>query len=106
MLVKFIFIGLAYTLGDVFMKTWSNHQYTLSGLGLVVFIASMLSYMTGFVYYGLQLRTNNFGIATLLPIVINVLIILLLTIFYYQEPLSLKQCIGALLGVVAIILLR
>jgi drug/metabolite transporter (DMT)-like permease len=106
MIIKFIFIGFAYTLGDVFMKTWSNQQYALSGLGLVVFIASMLSYMTGFVYYGLQLRTTNFGIATLLPIVINVLIILLLTIFYYHEPLTLKQWVGASLGILAVILLR
>ncbi len=106
MLIKFIFIGLAYTLGDVFMKTWSNHQYALSGIGLVIFIASIVSYTTGFIYYGLQLRTTNFGVATLLPIVINVLIILLLTVFYYHEPLSLKQWTGALLGVAAIVLLH
>lgn len=106
MIIKFIIIGLAFTLGDVLMKAWSNQQYVLSGIGLAAFIAALASYIGGFIYYGLQLRTTNFGIATLLPIVINILAVFMLTIFYYHEPVSLKQSLGALLGLAAIILLH
>lgn len=106
MLAKFILIGIGMVMGDVFMKNWSNHFYDLRGVGLVYLISALLFYSASLTYYGLQLRSTNFGIATILPIVINILIVLLITIFYYQEPLSIKQWLGVFLGFCAIFLLR
>lgn len=88
------------------MKVWSNQNYSFAGSGLFTFVAALFIYGAGFVYYGLQLRTSNFGVATLLPIVINILLVLLLTVFFYHEPLSSKQWVGALLGIAAVILLH
>lgn len=106
MLIKFILIGIGMVIGDVFMKIWSNQQYSLNGLGLVYVTSALIVYSASLTYYGLQLRTTNFSIATILPIVINILIVLLITFFYYHEPLSIKQWIGVLLGFCAVILLR
>lgn len=106
MFVKFLLVGIAFTVGDVLMKVWSNQNYSFVGTGLLTFLVALLIYGAGFVYYGLQLRTSNFGVATLLPIVINILLVLMLTVFYYHEPLSTKQWVGALLGTAAVVLLH
>lgn len=106
MLFKFFLIGLGYTVGDVLMKLWSQQSYSLSGVSLVTFIAALMTYSAAFIYFGLQLRTTNFTIALLLPIVINVILIFLLTVFYYHEPFSLKQSLGVILGLVAVVLLH
>ena len=106
MLFKFALIGLAFTIGDVLMKNWANQNYSFAGAGLATFVTALFIYSAGFVYYGLQLRASNFSIATLLPIIINILFVLLLTAFYYQEALSFKQWIGALLGITAVVLLH
>ncbi len=106
MFIKFLIVGIAFTIGDVLMKIWSNQNYSFASTGLLTFLTALFIYGAGFVYYGLQLKTNNFGVATLLPIVINILLVLLLTVFYYHEPLSSKQWIGAFLGIAAVILLH
>jgi drug/metabolite transporter (DMT)-like permease len=106
MLIKFVLIGIGMVLGDIFMKNWSNYSYDLRGVGLIYLIVALLFYSVSLTYYGLQLRSTNFSIATILPIVINILIVLLITVFYYHEPLSAKQWLGVLLGFCAILLLR
>ncbi len=106
MLIKFILIGIGMALGGVFMKNWANQQYSLQGIGLLFLSSALLSYSASLTYYGLQLRSTNFSIATILPIVINILIVLLITISYYHEPLSIKQWTGVLLGFCAIALLH
>lgn len=92
-------------LGDVFMKSWANQQYSLQNSGLLFLLGALVTYSASLTYYGLQLRSTNFSIATILPIVINILIVLLLTISYYHEPLSTKQLIGGFLGFCAVVLL-
>ncbi len=106
MLIKFIFIGIGMVLGDLLMKNWSNHLYELRGVGLTYFLAALLMYSVSLTYYGLQLRSTNFSVATILPIIINIVIVLLITLFYYHEPLTIKQWAGVFLGVCAIFLLR
>lgn len=106
MLIKFVIIGIGMVLGDILMKNWSNHSYELRGVSLIYLISALLFYSASLTYYGLQLRSTNFGIATILPIVINILIVLLITVFYYHEPLSTKQWVGVFLGFFAIFLLR
>lgn len=106
MVIKFILIGFGMALGDVLMKSWANNQYSLQGNSLLFLGGAILTYAASLTYYGLQLRVTNFSVATILPIIINVLIILLITIFYYHEPLSFKQWVGALLGMCAVVLLN
>jgi hypothetical protein len=81
MLIKFILIGIGMVFGDVLMKNWANQLYSLHGSGLLYLVCALLSYSVSLTYYGLQLRSTNFSIATILPIVINLLVILLITIF-------------------------
>ncbi len=88
------------------MKSWANYQYSLQGVGLVIFLSAVGAYVTSLTYYGLQLRITNFSVATILPIVTNALVILMITLFYYHQPLSIKQWLGAFLGMCAVVLLR
>lgn len=105
MLLNFILIGLGMVLGDVFMKSWSNQNFSLHGWPIFLYIFALCSYIASLTFYGLQLRVNNFSIATTLPIIINVLVVAILTVVYYKEPLSLKAGIGILLAITSIIFL-
>lgn len=106
MLYKFILIGLGLMLGDVLMKEWSSTNYALSGNGIFAFVGALICYAAALIYYAMQLRSDSFGDATILPIIINVVAALLLTTFIYHEPLSLKQMAGAFLSIAAIFLLQ
>jgi drug/metabolite transporter (DMT)-like permease len=106
MLLKFVLIGIGMVFGDVLMKNWANQLYSMQGSGLLYLVGALFIYSVSLTYYGLQLRSTNFSIATILPIIINILIVLLITIFYYHEPLSSKQWLGVFLGFCAVILLR
>jgi uncharacterized protein (DUF486 family) len=103
MILKFILIGLGMVLGDLLMKTWSNYNYSLQGLSLIIYLSALLTYGTALTYYGHQLQTTNFSIATTLPIILNIIIIAALTIFYYKEPLSLNALLGTALALLSIV---
>lgn len=105
MLINFILIGLGMVLGDIFMKTWANQNFSLHGTALLIYALALVSYIVSLTFYGLQLRENNFSIATTLPIIINVLIVAIATVIYYKEPLSAKAIIGILFAVAAVIFL-
>ncbi len=106
MLFKFILIGLGLTIGDNFMKLWARQNYSFTDSGLYFYALAILFYVSSLTYYGLQLRTTNFGVATILPILINILLVLALTFFYYHEPLTPSQMTGAVLALAAIFFLR
>ena len=102
MIFKFILIGLGMVMGDLLMKTWSNHDYSLRGISLVIYVAALCSYTTSLTYYGKQLQETNFSIATTLPIIINIIVVALITVFFYKEPFSLYAIIGTSLALLSI----
>lgn len=103
MLIKFIIIGFGMVAGDFFMKLWSNHEYSLRGMALLFYISAILVYVTSLTYYGKQLHNTNFSIATTLPIIINILLVAMITVFYYKEPLSINALVGTVLALVAVV---
>ena len=103
MILKFILIGLGMVVGDLCMKSWANHNYSLQGISLVFYILALLAYISSLTFYGKQLQITNFSIATTLPIIINIIAIALVTVFYYKESLSLNALIGTSLAILSIL---
>lgn len=90
-------------MGDFFMKLWSNHGYALRGTALFFYVSAVFVYVASLTYYGKQLQSTNFSIATTLPIIINILFVALITAFYYKEPLSINALIGTALALAAVL---
>ena len=106
LLIKFILIGIGLTIADNFMKLWARQNFSFSDSGIYFYSLAVFFYISSLTYYALQLRTTNFGVATILPVLVNVLLVLALTFFYYHEPLTLSQLTGAALALGAIFFLR
>ncbi len=103
MIFKFILIGLGMVVGDLLMKSWSNHEYSLRGISLYIYIAALCAYAASLTYYGKQLHVTNFSIATTLPIIINIIVVAFITTYFYNEPLSLYAIIGTSLAILSIL---
>ncbi len=103
MILNFIIIGFGMVAGDMFMKSWASHNYLLHGVSLMFYISALVMYAASLTFYGKQLQFTNFSIATTLPIIINIIVVTLITIFYYKEQLSLNAIIGTALAVISVL---
>lgn len=104
MLWKLIVVGMGLVLGDLLMKNWSLSGASFKDLAVLYYILGVAAYGASFTLYAYQLKTVNFGIATIVPILINIVVVALISFFYYKEALSIYQGIGIFLAIVAIIL--
>jgi multidrug transporter EmrE-like cation transporter len=104
MIWKLILVGIGYTLGDVLMKQWILGGASFKSTSILIYLSALVIYGASFTGYAYQLFTMNFGIATITPILINIVAIALLSFFYYKEPISIYQGIGIVLALAAIIL--
>ena len=99
--IVLIFVGgLVLTVGDLIMKRWvGNGSLSLYFLGLGV-------YLIGMVFLSQSFRFKNIAVASLMLVLFNIISLLLVSWFIYQEKLSLIQIIGVLLGLISIIILE
>lgn len=104
MLWKLIVVGLGLVAGDLLMKNWIISGASFKNLSLGVYISALVIYGGSLTLYAYQLRTMNFGIATIVPILVNIIVVALISFFYYKEALSVYQSIGILLAIGAIFL--
>lgn len=104
MLWKLIIVGLGLVAGDLFMKKWSISGESFKDLSIIFYILGVVIYGVSLTLYAYQLRTVNFGIATIVPILINLVVIALISFFYYKEVLSIYEVTGIFLAIIAVIL--
>lgn len=104
MLWKLILIGLGMVLGDILMKNWIISGAMFRNSSLIFFIFALLVYGISLTGYAYQLRTMNFGIATITPILVNIVTIALISFFYYKEMLSMYKIFGMLFAFTAVLL--
>lgn len=90
--------------GNLLMKNWIISGASFKNLSLVVYLSALVIYGGSLTAYAYQLRTMNFGIATIVPVLVNVVVVALISFFYYKEVLSVYQSIGILFAIVAIVL--
>lgn len=104
--LKFIFFGLialAVTLevvGDVFFKKWS-----IDGKNILLYIG-LLIYFIGTIFWAISLKYEYLSKAISIFTVLNLVIIVLVGIFYFKEDLSLINKIGIGLGILSVILIE
>lgn len=92
-----IFIGMGLTSGDILMKKWMLTDYSFSSHGLFYLISSLLIYSISLIGYGFLLKSFNLNVATLIVVSLNVLIVMLVGILFFDETLSLYHAGGSLL---------
>lgn len=103
MMWKLIIVGIGLVIGDLLMKNWIISGASFRNTSLIMYLSAVVVYGGSLTLYAYQLRTMNFGIATIIPILVNIIVVVLISFFYYKEALSFYQGIGILLAVFAII---
>lgn len=104
-ILLFIIIGLGLALGDVIMKYWIVSGAHYSGIGLMFYVLALGVYSMSLTLFAYQLRTTPFSIATILPILINIVAVFLLSQLFYHKSITGRQFIGVAMALVAIFFL-
>jgi multidrug transporter EmrE-like cation transporter len=92
--------GVILTVGDIIMKKWViNNSHVFYLLGLAV-------YIVGLNFLAQSYHFRNIAGASVVMTIINVILLLGVTYFYFKEPLSTLQLIGVALGIIAIVFLE
>jgi len=63
-------------------------------------------YIIGMNFLAFSYKYKNIAVATAGCVIVNIILLTLLSWFYYKEPLTTKQMIGISLSIVAMILLE
>lgn len=102
-LIFFTLIALAVALevvGDIFFKKWSiANQPAVLAVGLLI-------YFIGTIFWAISLKYELLSKAISIFTVLNLIIVVLVGVLYFQENLSLLNKIGIALGVASVILIE
>ena len=95
--------GLVLTVGDLIFKSWA-----LKGMGYSLFyVFGILTYLIGSLLLVESYKYDvNIVVAGIIQILLNTIILVAFTYFYFHEPLTTKQIIGIILAVVSLYLIR
>ena len=91
-----VLIGIGLAIGDIFMEKWSLANYSLLGMSLVYLAVALLIYSISLIGYALLLKTFDLNVATLIVVALDVLIITVVGIFSFNQPLHTNAILGAL----------
>lgn len=95
-----VICGLFYTVGDVAMKKWIEHP----SVGMYILGGSL--YIIGMNFLAFSYKYKNIAVATAMCVIVNIVLLTLLSWFYFKEPLTIKQMVGIGCSIVAIFLLE
>lgn len=95
-----IFAVLLEVTGDFYFKKWS----TQNKIGLI--FLGFLFYTLGSLFWAASLKYELLSKAGLIFMILNIILITLMSIFYFNEQLSVANKIGIGLGIISIILLE
>jgi len=99
----FALIALAVALevvGDVLFKKWALEDRT------VLLLAGLLIYFIGAAFWALSLKYEFLSRAISVFTVLNMIIIVLVGVLYFNEDLNLPNKIGIALGIISVILME
>ena len=92
--------GTVLTVGDLMMKKWvEGGNFFIYGLGLFI-------YLIGMVFLSQSFKFKNIAVASLMLVLFNIITLLIVSWFLYQEKLSTIQFVGIFLGLVSIVILE
>lgn len=88
------------TIGDIIMKKWVVDK------NVWVFVMGMLTYLIGLGFLAYSYNYKNIAVASVIFVIINIVMLSVVSWFYFNETLSPLQIIGIIVGVIAIIILE
>ncbi len=95
--------GLILTLGDLIFKNWVEKGALYSAsyvIGILLYLLGSMALVESYKY------DINIVAAGIIQVLFNTIILVIFTYFYFNEPLTLSQIVGILLGVISIYLLK
>ena len=95
--------GIVLTVGDLIFKSWA-----LKGMGYsLLYVFGVIAYLVGSLLLVESYKFDvNIVVAGIVQILLNTIILVAFTYFYFHEPLTAKQIAGIILAVVALWLIR
>ncbi len=105
-MLKLIFFGLIILAtaleitGDIFFKKWS-----INGKSAILIIGFII-YTLGTIFWALSIKYGDLSKAISLLTILNLIVVVLVGVLYFNENLTLTNKIGICLGVVSIILIE
>jgi len=105
-MLKLIFFGLILlataleVVGDIFFKKWS-----LSGKNIIL-VLGFIIYTVGTVFWALSLKYDFLSRAISVLSILNLIIVVLVGVLYFNETLSLVNKIGIALGILSLVLIE
>jgi len=104
--LKLIFFGLVAlavvleVAGDIFFKKWSIDSRN------ILLYAGLLIYFIGSVFWAVSLKYEYLSKAISVFTILNLIIVILVGVLYFQEELSLINKVGIGLGILSVILIE
>ncbi len=95
--------GIVTAIGDLLFKLWTEKDM---GYSLIYFFGIFMYVIGSLVLVESYKYDVNIAIAGVVQIVINTLILVAFTFFYFKEPITAKQSLGLLLAVFSLYLIR
>lgn len=102
-LVILFISGLVLTVGDLIFKSWA-----LKGMGYsFLYVFGVIAYLAGSLLLVESYKYDvNIVVAGIIQILLNTVILVAFTYFYFHEPLTAKQIVGIILAVVSLYLIK
>jgi multidrug transporter EmrE-like cation transporter len=92
--------GILLTLGDIALKKWAvTDKYSFYTLGLFL-------YLIGVIFFSFTLREKNLAIANTILVTVNIISLVAISYFYFQEKLTAIQFGGIILCMIGVVMLE
>ena len=98
--------GIFLSIGDISMKEWMRVSDGNLLIHSPYYLLGLLVYCIGLTFFAYSLRDKNIAVASIIIIFFNVLIVLLVGYFFFNEQFTLLHLIGILLGLASIAVLE
>jgi drug/metabolite transporter (DMT)-like permease len=95
--------GIVLTIGDLIFKSWA-----VKGMGYsLLYVFGVITYLAGSLLLVESYKYDvNIVVAGIIQILLNTVILVVFTYFYFHEPLTAKQIVGIILAVVSLYLIK
>lgn len=92
--------GLILTVGDIIMKKWVLID------DIYFYITGLAVYLVGLNFLAQSFKFKNIAVASTIFVIFNVVMLSIVSWYYFKETLSTYQILGIILGLVSVVLLE
>ena len=95
--------GVVLTVGDIVFKSWVENGMGYSLLyafGVIVYLLGSMLLVESYKF------DVNIGVAGIVQVLFNTIILVIFTYLYFHEPLTIRQICGIVLAVISLYLIK